>query len=224
MLKHSTRPSQVHEGALVTDFVQGQRVMTIDGLPGRILFIASSFSPGITEYQVMLDSGLGQGIYTSSQLRPLPADYRAGAPGNHLPAGVTASFETEAEIHLASDDYPEMGTVLDDRPDPGRLVSVVGFRRTAAATYGRPDDPRDDEYNGGELNDTGMYWAEPGQQPWAEEHLGPQEDAPPPPWSSRSTWSRCTGWCAAPCPRARACSCRISGRWATTAHASWKRS
>ncbi len=186
MLKHSTRLSQVHEAAVASEFATGQRVMTIDGLPGRILFIASSFSPGISEYQVMLDGGLGQGTYTASQLRALPADYRAGAnpaPAGLLPAGVTASFETEAaEQHLASDDYPEMGTVLSDRPDPGTLISVVGLRKTAAATYGRPDDTRDEEYNGGE-NDTGMYWAEPGQQQWGEENLGPQEEAPPPPWA-----------------------------------------
>lgn len=184
MLKHSTRLSQVHEGALDTPFSQGQRVMTIDGLPGRILFIASSFAPGVSEYEVVLDGGLGQGVYTASQLRAIPADYRAGAPGNHLPAGVTASFEAEADIHLASDDYPEMGSVLSDRPDPGTLISVVGLRKTAASpSYGRPDDPRDDQYNGGELDDTGMYWAEPGQQQWTQEN-SPQEEAPPPPWAS----------------------------------------
>lgn len=193
MLKHSTRLSQVHEGALDTPFSQGQRVMTIDGLPGRILFIASSFSPGISEYEVVLDGGLGRGAYTASQLRALPADYRSGAgpvPAGLLPAGVTASFETEAgELHLASDDYPEMGSVLDDRPDPGRLVSVVGLRKTAADTYGRPDDPRDGQYNGGETDDTGMYWAEPGQQQWTEEN-SPQEEAPPPPWAMSPVLAR----------------------------------
>jgi hypothetical protein len=182
--RHSTRLSQVHEGALDSAFAQGQRVMTIDGLAGRVLFVSASFSPGITEYEVVLDGGMGQGVYTASQLRAVPADLRTAPPGNHLPAGVTASFEAEAEAHLASEDYPEMGTVLHDRPDPGAQFSVIGgLCKTAAATYGRPDDVRDDEYNGGEPDDTGMYWAEPGQQPWAEEHLGPQEPAPPPPWA-----------------------------------------
>lgn len=56
------------------------------------------------------------------------------------------------------------------------------LRTKASATYGRPDDVRDGEYNGGEADDTGMYWAEPGEQPWIEQHIGPQEEAPPPPW------------------------------------------
>ncbi len=133
--KHATRLSQVHESALDTEFGVGQRVLTIDGRPGRILFVASSYSPGLMEYEVVLDNGMGQGTYLGSQLRPIPADYRAGGtvPPGLLPAGVTAALEAEAgEIHLASDDYPEMGDVLRDRPDPGKHFEVVGSRRTGS--------------------------------------------------------------------------------------------
>lgn len=96
----------------------------------------------------------------------------------------TAGLEAEAsEVHLASDDYPEMGDILRERPDPGARVTVVGsLRKHAAATYGRPDDARDDDYNGGP-QDAGVYWAEPAQQQWRDENLGPQEEAPPPPWA-----------------------------------------
>ena len=398
--RHSSRLSQVHEGALDVAFTAGQRVMTIDGIPGLVLFASAAFSPGITEYQVVLDGGLGQGTYAASQLRPVPADYRAGheVPRSLLPAGVTAGLEADAELHTADLDYPEMGTVLSDRPDPGSLITIIGRRAAAhwddlaggddpdrwddtevsmpwhdspamdppgpevhrgialqlpehvhrivhdesrpdyerglalarhllttphpmpsrgqglgfnwtddpevakasaeresgigstatpvvlharrpersdmeddrellreryrsapdpeahswdfehdpwsfpdsstrevsmrsgssvpltgvswgpvgyhytrdtsqggyadvrhdpryrhldfpeglsaraSATYGRPEDARDGEYNGG-MNDTGMYWAEPGQQQWAEENQGPQEEAPPPPWA-----------------------------------------
>ncbi|MCW2929970.1 MAG: hypothetical protein JWM19_932 [Actinomycetia bacterium] len=100
----------------------------------------------------------------------------------------TAAITAEAgEVHLASEDYPEMGTILTDRPDPGGVIRVIGSRTAAprlaagAAAYGHPDDARDGEYNGGEAG-TGLLWAEPGQQGWKEEHLGPQEEAPPPPW------------------------------------------
>jgi hypothetical protein len=153
------------------------RVMTIDGLPGRILFVSQAFAPGISEYEVLLDSGMGQGAYTASQLRVLPESFRGGSPGSNLPAGVTAAA-IEAELHLASDDYPEMGGVLHDRPDPGQEIRVIGSR-TAADTYGRPDDARDEDYSGGE-GDLGLHWAEPGQQDWVHENLGPQEEAPPP--------------------------------------------
>ena len=188
--RHATRLSQVHESALDAVYAAGQRVQTIDGLPGRILFVATSFAPGVTEYEVQLDGGMGQGTYTASQLRPLPADYRAGHPGSNLPAGVTAGLEAEAaEVHLASEDYPEMGDVLHDRPDPGQQISVIGARqnpvndperfRTAADLYGGQEDPRDGDYNGGP-NDTGVSWAAPAEQGWMHENEPPQEEAPSP--------------------------------------------
>lgn len=230
------------EAAQGGEFAQGQRVMTIDQLPGRVLFVAASFSPGVTEYEVQLDNNMGQGTYTASQLRPLPADYRAGQRGSNLPAGISAisayrvdnvqpadhpgctgartvwltegsaprcsgcghriadpvsglapqqtrdmgawqiakeipsremakraAFMTTdearqawrdspearaglsaedvlraqaAEIHTADMDYPEMGTVLDDRPDPGALIRIIGLRKAA---YGPLDDTWDDQ-------------------------------------------------------------------------------
>jgi hypothetical protein len=186
--KHSTRLSQVHEGALDTPFRTGDRVQTIDGLPGRVLFVVASHAPGVTEYEIVLDGGMGQGTYMASQLRPIPADFRGSTspvPAGLLPAGITAAIEAEAsEIHLASDDYPEMGTVLTDRPDPGQLHRVIGgLSKTAAShSYRGQEDPREEDYNGG-AGDTGMYWAEPGQQAWTNENE-PQEPAPPPPWAA----------------------------------------
>jgi hypothetical protein len=89
--------------------------------------------------------------------------------------------EDDREQHrTAAHDYPEMGSVLTDRPDPGGVITVIGARKTAAA-YGTEEDPRNQEYNGGS-QDTGMNWAEPAEQEWTEEHLGPQQEAPPPPW------------------------------------------
>jgi hypothetical protein len=127
--KHSTRLSQVHDAAADTPFRTGDRVQTIDGLPGRVLFVSASYAPGVTEYEVVLDSGMGQGFYTAAQLRPIPDGYRGGTspvPHGLLPAGVTAAFETEgAEVHTADLDYPEMGSVLTDRPDPGQLARVL---------------------------------------------------------------------------------------------------
>jgi hypothetical protein len=171
------------EAALPGGFSVGQRVMTIDQIPGRVLFVSASFAPGIAEYEVKLDNGLGSGTYTASQLRALPDSYRAGSPGSNLPAGITAAMEAEAAgAHLASDDYPEMGDVLRDRPDPGQEIRVIGgLRKTAADAYGGPEDPREEDYKGGP-QETGMFWSEPAQQGWMHENEPPQEEAPPPPY------------------------------------------
>lgn len=178
--KHATRLSQQHQAASDPGFAVGQRVQTIDGLPGRVLFAAASFSPGLTEYEVMLDHGMGQGTYTATQLRLLPADFRSGPQGSNLPAGVTAAFEAEAaDAHTADLDYPEMGDILRDRPDPGQQIQVIGSRRTAADSYGGAEDPRDEDYEGG-ANDTGVHWSAPAQQGWMHENEPPQEEAPPP--------------------------------------------
>ena len=122
--KHSTRLS----AALDQGFHVGERVRTLDGLTGRVIMITESFAPGNSAYQIVLDNGQGGGTYLASQLRPVPEDYGGGhqAPA-YLPAGVTAALETEAELQaLASDDYPEMGSILHDRPDPGGQITVIG--------------------------------------------------------------------------------------------------
>lgn len=86
--------------------------------------------------------------------------------------------DDEGQEHTAARDYPELGTILSDRPDPGSVITVIGSRHQAEA-YDAEHDARNGDYNGGE-GDLGMYWAEPGEQQWAREHLGPQEEAPPP--------------------------------------------
>lgn len=154
--RHSTRLSRLngHDAALDPAWAAGQRVMTIDGIAGQVLFTSAAFSPGITEYEVILDGGLGQGTYTASQLRPLPDGYRAApgkVPPGLLPAGVTAGLEAEAEIRLASDDYPEMGAVLHDRPDPGSVITVVGMRRAAGYLDDEPEG-RDDSWSDDEAS------------------------------------------------------------------------
>jgi hypothetical protein len=136
---HQTRLAVSAGDAAAGEFRPGDRVRTVDGLAGRIQFVTQAFAPGTEAYQVVLDSGLGGGTYLASQLRPVPDDYRMlGQQPVNLPAGVTASLEAEAglEPHTADIDYPEMGSVLQDRPDPGSQIKVVG-----AATEGHGLDP-----------------------------------------------------------------------------------
>src|SRR6185437_16337297 len=75
--RHATRLSAAHEAALDAVFHVNQRVVTPEGLTGRILLVTESFSPGNTEYQVVLDSGMGGGTYLTSQLQPVPDSLRS---------------------------------------------------------------------------------------------------------------------------------------------------
>ncbi len=154
IVRHSSRLSAAHETGADAEFRVGQRVRTLDGLIGRVLLVSESFAVGNTAYQVVLDDGMGGGSYLASQLRPVPEAYGGGhqVPA-HLPAGVTGAYITEDEAreawrsspeavagisaedylraqaeleHTADTDYPEMGDVLRDRPDPGRQITVIG--------------------------------------------------------------------------------------------------
>lgn len=91
------------------EFKPQQQVMTVDGVPGVVTAVLDGPYPGTEEYEVTLDNGLGGGSYTASQLSPL--------------GGTTAAHEHEATgLHLASDDYPEMGSILYDRPPIERMT------------------------------------------------------------------------------------------------------
>jgi hypothetical protein len=83
------------------DFQEKQRVRTLDGLLGVVTAINDGFVQGAEDYTVTLDKGMGVGTYTSSQL--------------------TAVDQTTAsDQHTADRDYPELGTILIDRPDPAK--------------------------------------------------------------------------------------------------------
>lgn len=90
------------------DFAPGQRVMTVDGIPGVVTAVLDGPVPGWEAYQVSLDNGVGGGDYTTSQLRAM--------------SPVTSSHE-----HDASADYPELGSILLDRPDIAH-PQVLGSR------------------------------------------------------------------------------------------------
>lgn len=88
----------------------GTRVMTVDGVAGTVTAVLDGPVAGNEAYEVSLDKGMGGGLYTASQLTP---------------AGATTASTT----HTADQDYPELGTVLVDRPDIA--VNTVLASKTA---------------------------------------------------------------------------------------------
>lgn len=119
--RHSTRLSRANgtDAAPGTGFRAGQAVMTSDGLPGKVTAVSDGPFPGSAEYEVTLDGGMGHGTYAPGQLR--------------------ATGSTTGEVHLASDDYPEMGSVLTERPDPGSVITVIGRRLHAGYLDDEPE-------------------------------------------------------------------------------------
>ena len=106
------------------EYSPGQRVLTREGLPGRVRAVEDGPSPGSEHYLVTLDAGLGGGEYSVGELSPL---------------GDTTSSLAAVE-RVASDDYPELGTILSDRPPPALLVaaSLLAEAEISEPDYAQP--------------------------------------------------------------------------------------
>lgn len=131
--KHATRLAAEAAGSPYGAFQVGGRVKTFDGFAGRVDQVQDGPVPGMAQFHVILDNGMGGGWYSAAQLRPL-ADGASQQSDWHYPAGVTASLgEAEAsEIRTAASDYPELGDILTERPDPQReAFRVIASRKTA---------------------------------------------------------------------------------------------
>jgi 8-oxo-dGTP pyrophosphatase MutT (NUDIX family) len=164
------------------DFQPGERVMTVDGYPGVVDEVQDGPIANAENYVVTLDHGMGGGNYSASMLTKMPTSRSA------------------AGVHLATDDYPELGTVIDDRPDPGKMSFTAALsqeRQEADAEDhdepGGDDQPSSCSYCGGtEFTDktdngrvrqatcatcNGTMSAHPGMQ-WTPELIGDPSNHP----------------------------------------------
>jgi hypothetical protein len=146
--KHDTVAVRQSEAVSSEDYAehgQGDRVMTIDG-PGRVIAVHDGPFPGSEEYEIRLEGGLGGGTYDAGQI--------TGA------APVQASV-----MHTADQDYPELGSILHDRPDPAtmRYTAVLddpGMGLTPGASPAA-DGGLGDADDGQVMYDTSEYHADP---------------------------------------------------------------
>lgn len=93
--------------SLSQEFSIGDRVVVTEGYPGVVTDVATGID--FTDYYVELEDGLGHGWWSENELTPAPLTSTAA----------TAVTTTEAEVSrpLAADSYPELGPLLEERPD-----------------------------------------------------------------------------------------------------------
>lgn len=122
-------------GEIFHAFQEGDRVMTVDGLPGKVSAVLDGPYPQTEIYEVRLDGNAGGGQYTAGQLSKL-ADTETTAVRGGDPVLDFGPIEATT-AHVATDDYPELGDILTDRP-PNERIRV--FARLASVG----DQPEDD--------------------------------------------------------------------------------
>lgn len=141
---HQTIATQQSE--VYWDYQPDQRVMTIDG-PGRVIAVSDGPFPGSEEYEIRLEGGLGGGTYTPGQ--------------------ITAATSVEAvEHHTADQDYPELGTILYDRPDPATIRHTAelgsGGGDGGSSGDGGSPAPSSAQVASGDADESGVGW-DPGE-------------------------------------------------------------
>lgn len=91
-----------------SDFSVRDRVRTVDGI-GHIVAIEDGPFPQTEHYRVTLEGGMGGGLYNTGQILGKVTD-------------------TQASVErTARDDYPELGSILSDRPDIAKGASRIPF-------------------------------------------------------------------------------------------------
>lgn len=171
------------------EFQPGEHVMTIDGFPGVVEQVEDGPIAGAENYVIKLDNGMGGGNYSASMLAKMPTSRAA------------------AGIHLAVEDYPELGSILDERPDPGKMTFTAALSEERQEPGG-DDTPSSCSYCGSDqftdLTDNGRVRqatcatcggtmsAHPGAQ-WTPELIGDPSNHPSPAVDPRSGASLGTG-------------------------------
>lgn len=92
----SRNPRTTHRTAGVDpttwhDFVPGQRVLTVEGLPGVVADVHDGPHPGSESYEVVLDHGLGGGEYGPGELTAAPSRTTAKTASSATPANPPSS-------------------------------------------------------------------------------------------------------------------------------------
>lgn len=122
----------------VTDYRTGDRVMTVDGFPGRVTAVLFGPYQNTESYQVVLDGGMGGGDYAPGQLSPIRQTTSSRIEASEILASIPVEAVTD---HTANIDYPELETILSDRL-PNENIRILGAQNINQMD--RPDSSKED--------------------------------------------------------------------------------
>lgn len=127
------------------DFVVGDRVMTIDGIAGRVANVAYGPFRSLEEYEVVLDNNMGGGTYTAGQLSPLGQQGTVSVLSVEAEAQLTAQLIEASTGHTANHDYPELGDILETRLPNENIKVYASFGVTDEGDTNSDDEEEEEE-------------------------------------------------------------------------------
>lgn len=136
------------DAEVFTTYAVGQPVMTIDGLPGVIVSVSQGPYQQTERYEVVLDDGLGGGTYDTRELQPLADVVSTASVVERVTADYVPVTVDDPNLHVASEDYPELAEILVERPPLAHTEPLsMHAAKTASPDRGSDDDEdEDDDY------------------------------------------------------------------------------
>lgn len=147
-LRHDTEGVRKHavDASLWWEFKPGQRVRTREGLLGTVTAVEDGPHAGNEHYLVELDGGMGGGEYSSSELMATTER--------------TASKQS-AELHVASDDYPVLEDILEERPPIENVQQKWAAQTENYSDEVRSAPPIPADLSTYDTQDTDRRWEDP---------------------------------------------------------------
>lgn len=146
--QHDTEGVRKHavDASLWWEFKPGQRVRTREGLLGTVTAVEDGPHAGNEHYLVELDGGMGGGEYSSSELMATTER--------------TASKQS-AELHVASDDYPVLEDILEERPPIENVQQKWAAQTENYSDEVRSAPPIPADLSTYDTKDTDRRWEDP---------------------------------------------------------------
>lgn len=146
--QHDTEGVRKHavDSSLWWEFKPGQRVRTREGLLGTVTAVEDGPHAGNEHYLVELDGGMGGGEYSSSEL---------------MATTERTASKKSVELHVASDDYPVLEDILEERPPLENVQQKWAVQTENFSEEVRSAPPIPADMSTYDTQDTDRRWEDP---------------------------------------------------------------